>query len=305
MADIHNQENATESENQEKKPNFPRQRKNHSEFISVMVIYALVTGIITVLLNKIITLPISIIFFVYIVVFATFMTMVLRKFLYQHLQDSQTQKNIFRKILPDFKKASQSLEIVNTNAMIDEFYVDEEFDFFEFNLLCEKWDYFSRILPNLLISFGLLGTFWGITYNLSSIAEVLNSSQSTDTISLDNLQVPLKSMGIAFTSSLVALSCSILMTFANFVWNTRLAKNRLFSKIENQLDNVTMRKAKGETRLSKIVKEVVEQQKEFLTNFHQEVLSPIQSSFTEFTNKIIEQNQINSDSVTGLCENFK
>jgi hypothetical protein len=304
MADNHNRQTNTESGDQKKSLNFLGQLKKHSEFISVMVVYALVTGIIVILLNKIIALSLSIIVFVYIVILATFITMILRKYLYYHLDNSDTKKEVLNKLAVPFGEASQSLESVNTYALIDEFYAKAEFDFFGFKLLCNKWDYFCRILPNLLIAFGLLGTFWGITYNLSGIVEVLNASKSAEMLSLESLQVPLKSMGIAFTSSLVALFCSVLITFANFFWNTKLAKNKLFSHIENQLDNVAMKDAQGETRLSRAVNKMAKEHENFLTRFHQEVSSAIKSSFEGVANKIALENQKANSLATQVYTSF-
>ncbi|NES90167.1 MULTISPECIES: hypothetical protein [Okeania] len=60
-----------------------------------------------------------------------------------------------------FQTASQNLEEVNTAALVDGIYSRATFNFLGFKLRYHQWDYFSQALPNLLISFGLLGTFLG------------------------------------------------------------------------------------------------------------------------------------------------
>ncbi|MGD1919943.1 MAG: hypothetical protein ACFCAD_14270 [Pleurocapsa sp.] len=61
-----------------------------------------------------------------------------------------------------FRQASLKLEQVNTMALIDGLYSQEKLKFLGISLRCEQWDYFCKALPNLLLAFGLLGTFIGI-----------------------------------------------------------------------------------------------------------------------------------------------
>ena len=130
-------------------------------------------------------LPIHIAFFILIVVFITLLTVRLRRVLYHHLENSAskvkrllngaspgTQPKIVGKVERRYQQASQVLESVNTSALLEGIYQEEKFPFLGKNLKIEQWDYFCRILPNLLIAFGLLGTFLGITQNLTSIIAV-------------------------------------------------------------------------------------------------------------------------------------
>ena len=270
-------------------------------FVGILIF---ITGLIVSLLQLSVSLPVSILAFIYIVIFTTLMTMRLRNILYCHLIDSNTEKKLIEKLINPFTKASKSLDIVNTSALLEKFYGKEEFNFFELSLSCEKWDYFCRILPNLLIAFGLLGTFWGITQNLSGISEVLNSNTSSSMISVQNLQTPLKSMGIAFSSSLVALFCSVLITFANFIWNTNLAKNNLLNSIEDQFDNIYQTEIDGDTRLSKVVKEMSTLQDQFLTQFHEKVGSVLADTLRPVAQKIADENEKSNQTLRQLGEKF-
>ncbi|MEB3248574.1 MAG: hypothetical protein VKK07_04435 [Merismopediaceae bacterium] len=152
------------------------------------------------------------------------------------LLDNVNEKRI-EKIRIAFKEASKKLDKVNTISILEEFYHEEKFSLLGFKLPCESWDYFTRSLPNLLISFGLLGTFLGITLNLKDISGIINQEGMEASLIVNRLQGPLQSMGIAFISSLVAIIFSSTITILNFIFNTELAKNKLFIRLENYLEN--------------------------------------------------------------------
>lgn len=98
--------------------------------------------------------------------------------------------------------------------------------------------HFTRSLPNLLISLGLLGTFIGITLNLGNITDVIGNEGGEVSVVIGSLEQPLQSMAIAFYSSLYAIGCAILLTFANNVWNVELKKEQLLSLLESCLDSL-------------------------------------------------------------------
>ena len=79
---------------------------------------------------------------------------------------------------------------------------------------------FPRYLVGLLVFLGLLGTFWGLSQTIASIAQLIQSmpenvSNSATFFSLlkQNLQTPLAGMGTAFSSSLFGLGGSLLIGF--------------------------------------------------------------------------------------------
>lgn len=116
--------------------------------------------------------------------------------------DRGNQPEIVNELERRFKEASCNLEQVNTVALIDQIYSQEKVWF----LSCEQIDYFCRTLPNLLLSFGLLGTFLGITLNLSTLSQTISQTNISDVDSLvRELQKPLAGMGIAFTTSLTGI----------------------------------------------------------------------------------------------------
>ncbi len=122
------------------------------------------------------------------VVIPSVAAILLRLALYQHLgflqervrrlikkQSGGQKPRIVEELEKRFEDARESLDQVNTAALIDQVYSREKVWLFS----CDQIDYFCRILPNLLLSFGLLGTFLGITINLAALSQtIVNKADS-------------------------------------------------------------------------------------------------------------------------------
>jgi hypothetical protein len=79
---------------------------------------------------------------------------------------------------------------------------------------------FPRYLIGLLVFLGLLGTFWGLSQTITSIAHLIHSMPSDSSNSAnffsvlkESLHSPLAGMGTAFSSSLFGLGGSLLVGF--------------------------------------------------------------------------------------------
>ncbi|MGF1489827.1 MAG: hypothetical protein ACFBSE_22300 [Prochloraceae cyanobacterium] len=239
------------------------------------------------------------------IVFPTCISFTLRRNLYKHiltksrsvkkLLDGNSAVNkpkIVYKVENRFETASKQLEKVNTPALIDGIYSEEKFNFLGFSLTCETWDYFCQVLPNLLLSFGLLGTFLGITINLHSLSSTISQVNISDVSSLiQKLQQPLEAMGIAFITSLIAIGCSSFLTLINLRYNTTFAKYQLISTLEDYLDNILHPTIDGHSRLDKAVNRMVDKQNEFLNRFHEKVGQVLESTIEHLVEKIIEENK--------------
>lgn len=200
-----------------------------------------------------------------------------------------------------FKQASKQVEQVNTTALIDQVYSQEKIKGFT----CEQIDYLCRILPNLLLAFGLLGTFLGITINLSTLSQTINQTNASDISNLvTELNKPLEGMSIAFTTSLTGLLFSALLTVVNFIFNSGLAKYRLLSSLEDYLDNIYLPEVQGDTRLDKIVNRMVSQQDEFLTNFGKTVREAVEESMGKVAQQIVDGNKQTMDLARQVYEKF-
>ncbi|ABA21471.1 hypothetical protein Ava_1849 [Trichormus variabilis ATCC 29413] len=251
---------------------------------------------------------------VILVVIPSVITIFLRFKLYQHLvsleekvrrlinrQSRGQQPKILEELESRFQQASNNLDQVNTVALIDQVYSREKINGFT----CEQIDYWCRILPNLLLAFGLLGTFFGITSNLAEISQTINQNNSNNVNDLVSaLNKPLEGMSIAFVTSLTGLLFSSILTVFNWLKNTGFAKYRLISSLEDYLDNIYQPEIQGDTRLDKIVNRMVSQQDEFLTRFGSTVRDAVEQSLGNVAKQIAQGNKEASDLAKQVYESF-
>ena len=271
------------------------------------------------MLNSLFSLIPTYLFFLILIfiIFPTIFGVVLRFTLYGKLKDLEKQvnklvrdRNIFSagiidKIRQRFRDASERVETVNTTAIIDGIFRQEKVKIIGVSISWEIVDRASRMLPNLLLTFGLLGTFIGITLNLNNISATLNQVEGTDINSLINeLQQPLQGMGIAFISSLVAIACSAILTLTNIYRNTTALKLEIFSTLEDYLDNVYLPEIPSHSRLDRAVDRMVSQQQDFLTRFHQNVTEAVEASLGKVADKIAAGNKEATDLARQVYERF-
>lgn len=212
------------------------------------------------------------------------------------------QPAIVEKLETRFKEASSNLEHVNTAALIDQVYSQEKVG----SISCEQIDYFCRLLPNLLLAFGLLGTFLGITMNLSALSQTISQANTSDVNSLvSELQQPLQGMGIAFITSLIGLFFSAVLTVVNFLKNTSLAKYKLISCLEDYLDNIYQPTILGDTRIDKAVDRLVFEFKDFLGRFGTTVREAVESSLGAKIQQIVDANKQASDLARQVYSGFQ
>ena len=193
---------------------------------------------------------------IFLVILPTIVAILLRFCLYRHLKYlaeksrrllsgtnlESTPKMIIR-LEQRFADSNSHPDRLNTASVIEGTYSHEKFRFLGLSLNCDVIDNFCRILPNLLLSFGLLGTFLGITFNLANLSQTITQVDINDVRNLvEELDRPLQGMGVAFTTSLVAIACSSLLTVLNLFWNTSIVKASLMSFIEDYIDNIYLPK---------------------------------------------------------------
>ena len=102
----------------------------------------------------------------------------------------------------------------------------------------------SRYLIGLLIFLGLLGTFWGLSIAVQSIAEAIaginaNAEEPTALFQAiwGGIQPTMSGMGTAFSSSLFGLSGSLVLGFLEL--QAGQAHNRFLNDLEEWLSGVT------------------------------------------------------------------
>ena len=239
------------------------------------------------------------------VILPTIVAVLLRYFLYRHLRFLSTrvrrllggarqgqQPRIIENLEQRFQQASSQIEQVNTAALIEGIYSREQFSFLGLSLHCEPIDYFCRILPNLLLAFGLLGTFLGITINLANISQTISQVEINDVRSLvQELNQPLQGMGIAFITSLIAVACSSLLTVVNFSWNTSLAKSAIINSLEDYLDNIYLPQLPARNPIGESIDRLVTEFDNFLSKFEDTVGQAIGQSVAVPIQQMVAENQ--------------
>ena len=260
-------------------------------------------------------IPDYLIFFILVfVIIPTIAAIVLRLILYQHLASLQNsierlikgssrgqQPKIIENLEQRFRQARKNLEQVNTTALIEQVYSREKIGIFTW----EGLNYFCRILPNLLLIFGLFGTFLGITINLTSLSQTINQANTSDINSLvSELQTPLQGMSIAFTTSLAAIISSAILTIFNSIINTNIAKYKLINSLEDYLDNIYQYQIPNINRLDIIVNRMVSQQDEFLSRFGVTVRDAVESSMGNVATQIAQGNKEVTQLATQVYERF-
>jgi hypothetical protein len=279
--------------------------------------------------------PYLIFFTVVLVVLPSIAAIFSRLSLYQHLvqeadkvkmlisgNTSVTEPQTIKNLKSRFKQASIQLDNVNTAALIDQVYSQEKIKlkFLPKEVGCDQIDYFCRILPNLLLAFGLFGTFFGITINLSALSRTINQTTTSNVTTLiAELEKPLQGMSIAFITSLIGLFFSVVLTIFNWLKNTSQAKYRLISSLEDYLDNIYQPTIDGHTRLDKAVDRMANLQNEFLTNFGKNVRDVVEQSLGKVAREIAEENKkanklaiqvyegftVSSGTISAAATNFK
>lgn len=214
------------------------------------------------------------------------------------------QPKIVNNLETRFRQASENLEQVNTIALIDGLYSQERLNFLGISLRCEQWDYFCQALPNLLLSFGLLGTFIGISSNLYNLSQTINQGSGDVSNLVAQLQTPLQNMGIAFFTSLTAIACSSILIGINLRCNTNFAKSLLISSLEDYLDNIYKVDINGYSRLDLAVDRMVKQQEEFLERFHVKVGEVLEITLGKAANQMVVANQDFQNNVDSLVSRF-
>ncbi|MEB3219010.1 MAG: hypothetical protein VKN72_22620 [Nostocales cyanobacterium 94392] len=126
------------------------------------------------------------------------------------------------------KFAPNQLDKINKVSLLDKIFRENQ----ELQIWEKNQRYYQN-LPNLLLAFGLLGTFVGITINL-----FLLSRNTGGEIPLDEtLEDIIGSMAIAFISSLAALVSSVIIAKFHPTYDLELCKNNLFNQLEYYIEN--------------------------------------------------------------------
>jgi hypothetical protein len=170
------------------------------------------------------------------------------KILISDIEDIENQENkifeyeLFNSIVKDYKKAqNRNIEEINTIAIIEK-HVHINL---KRTLLGER---FLKKSVSLMIILGLVGTFYGLTLSIGELVNLLTSTGEAivgDVNAItDGLILAVRSMSVAFVTSLFGITSSIIVTLVNVMFNITDYRERLIVSVEEYLDNQLARKGK-------------------------------------------------------------
>jgi methyl-accepting chemotaxis protein len=231
-----------------------------------------------------------------VVVFPTLIALCLRWFCYQYLRGlnddlsplldtsiiSDRLSGIITKLRYRYSEVSLKTDRVNTIALVEVVYAEQRIRWPFGKISLERIDAYTRVLPNLLLSVGLIGTFYGITTNLVSLSGIINSTEASDISELvAALKSPLEGMGIAFISSLEALGASAFLVIINLSWNIGTQKNDLLNGFEDYLDNIYQPSLNGDSKLDKSIDRMTDMFDKFLIGFGESIKSAVETALQD------------------------
>jgi len=214
--------------------------------------------------------------------------------------------DILNKIVEDYKSTAQgSYSEVNTQAIIEK----------NFNLRLRGMALGERFIKNtnsLMITLGLFGTFVGLTAAVGELAAIFKNMDMIELIQnagieelLQRLISSLQGMSVAFTTSLVGVGCSIILTILMTIVNAQEVRENLMIHIEEYLDNsvavvVSQDKETEYTMMNNILRTT-------FTEFGEKIQQTLQQTVENFgdklTNVVMDVN-VSSQTLDATVEKF-
>lgn len=214
--------------------------------------------------------------------------------------------DILNKIVEDYKNTAQgSYSEVNTQAIIEK----------NFNLRLRGLALGERFIKNtntLMITLGLFGTFVGLTVAVGELAAIFKNMDMIELIQnagieelLRRLISSLQGMSVAFTTSLVGVGCSIVLTILMTIVNAQEVRENLMIHIEEYLDNsvavvVSQDKETEYTMMNNILRTTFT---EFGEKIQQSLQKTVESFGEKLTNVVMDVN-VSSQTLDATVEKF-
>ena len=136
-------------------------------------------------------------------------------------------------------EAAQKRDVgsVNTQAIVDDCFQSE----LKGLLIGER---FVKSSTGLLIIFGLVGTFYGLTLSIGKLVALVSGDVEDGTsitiVLTEGLTRALSGMSVAFSSSLFGIISAIVMTLLSVFANVADRRTALMARIESFVDNVLL-----------------------------------------------------------------
>lgn len=154
----------------------------------------------------------------------------------QQLKTGVFKSELINKISMEYKNAAMgNYSEVNTQAIIEKCFNQR----LKGLIIAER---FVRNSVSMLIILGLLGTFLGLTISVGELVKVLEQTNVADFINnpsifITGLVSAVGGMAVAFSTSLIGIGCSILLTILNIIFSPDETRETLMVHIEEYLDN--------------------------------------------------------------------
>lgn len=228
-------------------------------------------------------------------VFSLFVNLTIRKRYIAILDDLEKsyrdksekfKTSLLNNIVESYKNAAKgNYNEVNTQAIIENCFNTR----LRVLMVCEK---FVKHTVSILISLGLLGTFLGLSLAVSELVGVFSTIMQSDAVSdptfsssfINDLLPSVYGMGVAFTTSLFGIACSIVFTFIMIVFSAEEARENLMVRIEEYLDNtVSLVIAKDKETEYTIMNNIL---KETFVEFGQKIENTLKQTVDTFGEKL-------------------
>lgn len=151
-------------------------------------------------------------------------------------KNSSFSHGVLGLICQDYEQAlSKGVVNINTQAIIEKHFSKQ------LSSLLTK-ERFVKKATSLMIIFGLLGTFYGLTLSIGKLVSLLTGSSSSQVFTgmdsvIDGLINSVQGMSIAFSTSLFGIASSIVLTFMSTIFEIGEKRNSLMTAVEEYLDN--------------------------------------------------------------------
>lgn len=170
------------------------------------------------------------------------------KTLIKDIEDEDNRENkifeyqLFNGMIRDYKKARErNVENINTISIIEK-HIHKHL---KRTLLGER---FVKKSVSLMIILGLIGTFYGLTLSIGELVSLLTNAGEAvvgDVNQItDGLIMAVRSMSVAFVTSLFGITSSVLVTVINIIFNLQDYREKLMVTAEEYLDNTLAKKGK-------------------------------------------------------------
>lgn len=163
------------------------------------------------------------------------------KNLVEDIEDKDNRENkifefdLFNSMIKDYGQAQKrNIEDINTISIIEK----HMHNHLNKSFLAER---FLKKSVSLMIILGLIGTFYGLTLSIGDLVQLLtNASESVvgDVNAItDGLISAVRSMSVAFVTSLFGITSSVIVTILGTVFNIKEYRENLIVSAEEYLDN--------------------------------------------------------------------